>query len=75
MQAIHFRRIALGIACVLALLTGPATAGEGIFVKPWMEAVGLPGGRSRLPSRDDVVTPEVRARIRSILEERVAAVV
>jgi len=46
-----------------------ATAGEGIFVKPWMEASGLRGGRSRLPSRDEAVTPEIREGIRKLLEE------
>ena len=50
-----------------AQITG-ATAGEGIFVKPWMEAVGLKGGRSRLPSRDVAVTPEVRDGIRKLME-------
>ncbi len=45
------------------------TAGEGIFVKPWMEAAGLVGGPSRLPSRDAVVTAEMRAEISRILEE------
>jgi uncharacterized membrane protein len=46
-----------------------ATAGEGIFVKPWMEASGLTGGRSRMPSRDEAVTPEIREAIRKLLEE------
>jgi hypothetical protein len=31
------------------------------FVRPLMGAVGLDGGRSRLPSRDAAVTPEIRA--------------
>ena len=46
-----------------------ATAGEGIFVKPWMEAAGLPGGHSRLPSRNGAVTPEIRSRIQQHLEQ------
>jgi len=46
---------------------GGATAGEGIFVKPWMEAVGLKGGRSRLPSRDEAVTPEIRKSVKDLL--------
>ena len=48
-------------------ITG-ATAGEGIFVKPWMDAGGLKGGRSRLPSRDEAVTPEIREGIKRLLE-------
>ena len=51
-----------------------ATAGEGIFVKPWMEAVGLKGGRSRLPSRDEAVTPEIREGVRKLLARSQAAV-
>ena len=51
-----------------------ATAGEGIFVKPWMEVAGLPGGHSRLPSRDAAVTPAIRARIRQHLERAREAV-
>jgi len=30
------------------------------FVRPLMGAIGLDGGRSRLPSRDAAVTPEIR---------------
>ena len=44
------------------------SAGEGIFVKPWMEAVGLKGGRSRLPSRDQAVTQEIKDGIKKFLE-------
>ena len=46
-----------------------STAGEGIFVKPGMEAVGLVGGPSRLPSRDAVITPEVREGYTKLLAE------
>ena len=44
------------------------TAGEGVFVRPFMEAAGLKAGISRLPSRDVVVTPEIHTAIRSLLK-------
>jgi dihydrodipicolinate synthase/N-acetylneuraminate lyase len=43
------------------------TAGEAVFVRPAMAAVGLNGGHSRLPSRDTVVTPEMREGFRRFL--------
>lgn len=43
------------------------TGGEGVFVRPGMRAVGLNGGYSRLPSRDDAVTPEIEAGFRNLL--------
>lgn len=43
------------------------TGGEGVFVRPAMAAVGLNGGRSRLPSRDEAVTPEIRAGFQALL--------
>lgn len=46
-----------------------ATAGEGVFVRPMLEAAGLKGGHSRLPSRDEVVTPELRQAYRDLLAE------
>ena len=49
-----------------------ATAGEGVFVKPFMEAVGLRGGHSRLPSRDAAVTQEVREGIRKLMAQGIA---
>ena len=52
-----------------------ATAGEGIFVKPWMEEVGLRGGVSRLPSRQETVTPELRAAIEALIDQHVRAAV
>ncbi len=52
-----------------------ATAGEGIFVKPWMEEVGLRGGPSRLPSRQETVTPELRAEIKALIDQHVRATV
>ena len=53
---------------------GAQTAGEGVFVKPWMEAMGLQAGGSRLPSRDAAATPETHADIRSILARQREAV-
>jgi dihydrodipicolinate synthase/N-acetylneuraminate lyase len=44
------------------------TAGEGVFVKPFMKEMGRPSGPSRLPSRDEAVTQEVRERIRGLME-------
>ena len=46
------------------------TAGEGVFVRPFMEAAGLKAGISKLPSRDAVVTPEIHITIRSLLKNR-----
>lgn len=43
------------------------TAGEGVFVRPFMEMVGLEGGRSRLPSRDEAVTSDIKEDIRQLL--------
>jgi 4-hydroxy-tetrahydrodipicolinate synthase len=45
------------------------TAGEGVFVRPLMAQMGLCGGYSRLPSRDEVVTDELRSEFRTLLEE------
>ncbi len=53
---------------------GAQTAGEGVFVKPWMAAMGLRAGGSRLPSRDAAATPETHAKIRSILARQREAV-
>ena len=44
------------------------TAGEGIFVKPFMKHMGRPSGPSRLPSRDNVVTPEVMGMIKDLMD-------
>ena len=46
-----------------------ATGGEGVFVRPAMEAAGLQGGHSRLPSRDEVITPELRQAYSKLLQE------
>lgn len=51
------------------------TAGEGVFVRPGMAAVGLNGGVSRLPSRDEAVTPEIREGFRKLLSESGVAAV
>ena len=51
-----------------------ATAGEAVFVRPLMAAVGLNGGRSRLPSRDAAVTPEIRAGFARLISEVVVPV-
>ena len=48
---------------------GGHTAGEGIFVKAAMDATGRRGGPSRLPSRDSVVTPEVRDGFKRLIDE------
>lgn len=45
------------------------TGGEGVFVRPAMAAVGLNGGRSRLPSRDEAATPEIHEGFRALLAE------
>ncbi len=45
------------------------TAAEGVFVRPAMEAAGLKGGHSRPPSRDEVVTPELREGYERMLAE------
>jgi len=50
------------------------TAGEAVFVRPAMAAAGLGGGHSRLPSRDAVVTPELREGFRRLLAEVEAGV-
>ena len=53
-------------------LTAPVTAatgGEGVFVRPAMEAAGLKGGHSRLPSRDEVISPELREKYKQLLAQ------
>jgi len=50
------------------------TAGEGVFVRPLMAAAGLDGGRSRLPSRDEAVTPGIRAGLEQLLQSMASAV-
>lgn len=45
------------------------TAGEAVYVRPLMEAAGLNGGFSRLPSRDAVVTAALKQGFRQLLDE------
>lgn len=45
------------------------TGGEGVFVRPAMEISGLKGGHSRLPSRDEAVTPELEKKYEKLLAE------
>ena len=45
------------------------TAAEAVWVRPAMNAVGLNGGRSRLPSRDEAITPEIHEGYRQLLAE------
>lgn len=44
------------------------TGGEGVFVRPAMELMGLKGGRSPLPSRDEVITPALREEYKSVVD-------
>jgi 4-hydroxy-tetrahydrodipicolinate synthase len=46
-----------------------ATGAEGVFVRPAMEAVGLTGGHSRLPSRDEVITPELHQEYKKVVAQ------
>ena len=45
------------------------TGGEAVFVRPAMEAAGLKAGYSRLPSRDDAITPELREGFRKLVAD------
>ena len=45
------------------------TAGEGVYVRAAMQAIGLPVGVSRPPSRDAAVTPELRQGFRRLMEQ------
>ena len=46
-----------------------ATGAEAVFVRPAMEVVGLKGGHSRLPSRDEVITPQLRQAYEKVVGE------
>ena len=48
---------------------GSQTAGEGVFVKPFMRHMGRPAGPSRLPSRDSVVSPEIEGMIADLMSK------
>ncbi len=50
------------------------TAGEGVFVKPFMRHMGRPSGPSRLPSREDVATDEIMQRIKALMDRAPALV-
>ncbi len=52
-----------------------ATAGEAVFVRPAMAAVGRNGGYSRLPSRDAAVTADIQEGFRCLFAELPAATV
>ena len=45
-----------------------STSGEGVFVRPGLEAVGLIPGYSRFPSRDEAVTNEIRDGFKQLLK-------
>ena len=45
------------------------TAGESVFVRPFMKAVGLNGGHSRRPSRDEGITSELQAEIKLLIDQ------
>ncbi len=45
------------------------TGGEGVLVRPAMRVSGLKGGRSRPPSRDEVITPELYEAYRKLLDK------
>jgi hypothetical protein len=47
---------------------GSRTAGEGVFVKPFMKYMGRPSGPSRLPSVDNVVTDEITQKIKKLMD-------
>ena len=44
-----------------------STSGEGVFVRPGLEAVGLKSGYSRFPSRDEAVTNEISDEFKKLL--------
>jgi len=45
------------------------TGGEGVFVRPMLEIVGLKYGKSPLPSRDEVITPALKQQYVKYWEE------
>lgn len=64
----EFDRVMVPYQALVAQIAAQ-TAGEAVFVRPLMAAVGLNGGHSRLPSRDAAVTEEIRRGMRELLEE------
>jgi 4-hydroxy-tetrahydrodipicolinate synthase len=63
---VEFDRVMVPYQALVAKIAR-STAGEAVFVRPAMAAVGLNGGASRLPSRDAAVTPEIREGFRALL--------
>jgi dihydrodipicolinate synthase/N-acetylneuraminate lyase len=45
------------------------TNGDGILIRAAMRAAGIPAGTSRLPSRDDAITPEIHDGLCEFLAE------
>jgi hypothetical protein len=45
------------------------TNGDGILIRAAMRAAGLPAGYSRLPSRDEAITPEIYEGFRTLLAD------
>jgi len=45
------------------------TGGEAVFVRPAMEAAGLKAGYSPLPSRDEVITSELRKEFKKLVAD------
>ena len=43
------------------------TGGQGLLTRTAMAAIGLPVGVSRLPSRDEAITPEIREGFRELM--------
>jgi 4-hydroxy-tetrahydrodipicolinate synthase len=75
MESGHYReaqaeldRLMVPYEALVARIAGQ-TAGEGVFVRPAMKEAGLRGGWSRLPSRDEVITPEIRRGFRELLAQ------
>lgn len=48
------------------------TSGEGVFVRAAMATIGLPVGVSRLPSRDEAITPTIRDGLSALVGKFVA---
>jgi 4-hydroxy-tetrahydrodipicolinate synthase len=46
-----------------------STGGEAVFVRPALDAAGLRAGHSRLPSRDEAISPELRESYAKLLAE------
>ena len=65
---VEFDRVMVPYRALVARIARE-TAGEGVFVRAAMAAVGLSGGSSRLPSRDAAVTPAIREAFRDLLAQ------